>query len=81
MKVQERLELFKKWPTEEILTEEDLKKLLENGEKLKQTMSGAKLFITDNAFFSFKPKVKSTKPVSTLLSLRYADNEAIPKSI
>jgi len=35
MKVQERLELFKKWPTEEILTEEDLKKLLENGEKLK----------------------------------------------
>ena len=35
MKVHERLELFKKWPTEEILTEEDLKKLLENGEKLK----------------------------------------------
>lgn len=35
MNVKEKLELFNKWPTEEVLTEEDLKKLLENGEKLK----------------------------------------------
>lgn len=34
MNVDEKPELIKKWPTEEILTEDGLKKLLESGEKL-----------------------------------------------
>ncbi len=35
MDVEEKLNLFKKWPTEEILTEEDLKELISSGTKLK----------------------------------------------
>ncbi|HLE06949.1 MAG TPA: tyrosine--tRNA ligase, partial [Candidatus Nanoarchaeia archaeon] len=34
MDIEKRIELIKKWPTEEILTESDLRTLLENGVKL-----------------------------------------------
>lgn len=35
MDIEEKIELIKRWPTEEILTEDDLKKLLESNEKIK----------------------------------------------